>query len=71
MSLTAVLGLVLSLPVAARAQVYTFGDWAADQGYAPGAVMGRRVYAYSDGITSLVGIGDYDWATTPTEDLLL
>jgi len=70
LSLIAVLGIVLSLPSAARAQ-YTFGDWAADEGYSPGASMPEHVWATGDSITSLAGIGDYDWNTTPTRRLYL
>ena len=70
LSLIAVLGIVLSLPAAARAQ-YTFGDWAADEGYSPGASMPERVLASSASITSLAGIVDYDWNATPARRLFL
>ena len=74
LSLMAVLGIALSLPTDARAETgYTFADWAAHQGYNAGAVMPNMMDAYDaiPAITSLAGIGGYDWTTTPTDMLNL
>jgi hypothetical protein len=68
--LITVIGLLLSLPAAARAE-YTFSDWASDQGYSPGAAMTQMVWASSSGITNLAGIGNYGWTDRPTTDLYL
>ncbi len=65
--------IALSLPAAAQA-VYTFGDWATDQGYSPGDAMPEWVeprFVSSRAIDDLSGIGDYDWTTTPTTTLEL
>ena len=71
LSLMAVLGIVLSLPADARA--VTFADWAAANGYSSGAVMPQDVRAdnATPAITSLAGIGDYNWTATPTTRLYL
>ena len=74
LSMIALPGILLSLPANARAESgYTFADWAADHGYSAGAVMPNMLAA--DGttraITSLAGIGGYDWTTTPTDMLNL
>ena len=51
-------------------QQYTFGDWARDQGYAPGAVMPNTLNARPSipqtlpKIDRLDGIGAFDWTTT-------
>jgi len=74
LSLMAVLGIVLSLPADARAATeYTFAEWATTEGYSSGAIMPTSVEAdgTTPAITSLAGIGDYDWTTTPTERLYL
>ena len=49
----------------------TFGEWASSQGHNPGAVMPSLVDATSASIDSLSGVGDYDWTTTPTTELIL
>ena len=58
-------------PTVASGQDYTFGDWARDQGYEPGDVMPDEVYAQFSSIDSLIGIGEFDWTTTPTWYLVL
>jgi hypothetical protein len=67
----ATLAVVVALisPTVAAGQDYTFGDWARDQGYSPGDVMPQALLAWSEGIDSLDGIGEFDWTTTPTTDL--
>ena len=54
----------LILPTAASG--YSFGDWASDHDYSPGAVMPSEVSASYSSIDSLDGIGGFDWITTPT-----
>lgn len=49
----------------------TFGEWASSQGHSPGAVMPSQVDATSASIDSLSGVGDYDWTSTPTTELIL
>jgi hypothetical protein len=56
-------------PTAASA--YSFGDWASNNGYSPGAVMPELVKADSSSIDNLDGIGGYNWTTTPTMRLRL
>ena len=51
--------------------VYTFGDWAAAQGYTPGDAMPDSVSAKSSSISHLDGIPDYNWTDTPTTLLSL
>ena len=68
-ALSAVVVTVLMWPTAASG--YTFGDWASDNGYSPGAVMPETVVAWVPSIDSLDGIGDFDWITTPTTNLNL
>ena len=67
----AVVAALLSPPTASGQ--YTFGDWARDQGYSPGDVMHVWVDARdsSPAIDSLDGIGQFDWTTTPTMELIL
>ena len=67
--LIAVLGIAVILPANARAQEYTFGQWAADEGYSTGRTMESSVTATSAGITRLTGIDSFDWTTTPTTRL--
>jgi hypothetical protein len=64
----AMLAVVAALfsPTVASGQDYSFGDWARDQGYSPGDVMPQDVWTGPAGIESLDGIGEFDWATTPT-----
>jgi hypothetical protein len=70
LSVVVVLSALMS-PTAASA--ITFGNWASDQGYSPGAVMPGTVRADSSSpaIDSLDGMGGFDWVTTPTVTLLL
>jgi len=49
----------------------TFGEWASDQGYAPGDALPGEVSASDTPIDSLDGIGAFDWTTTPTTSLFL
>jgi hypothetical protein len=71
----ALLAALLS-PTTASGQ-YTFGDWASDQGYSPGDIMPNSVHAGWDWqgslpqITSIEGVGEFDWTTTPTQALYL
>ncbi|MBN2216465.1 MAG: leucine-rich repeat domain-containing protein [Pirellulales bacterium] len=60
------LALFLS-PTTTRA--VTFADWAAANGYGPGAVLPQTVSAQSSSIDVLTGLGAYNWTTTPTECL--
>lgn len=44
---------------------YSFGEWASDYGYSPGALMPTEMRdAIGAGIDNLNGIGDYDWTAT-------
>ena len=56
---------------ATDARAITFGQWAINQGWPAGYVMPYEVYATYASIGSLAGIGNYDWATTPTMWLYL
>jgi Leucine-rich repeat (LRR) protein len=54
---------------AGHAQAITFGEWAANRGWAAGHVMPTTVYADHASIDSLAGVGDYDWTTRPAVHL--
>jgi hypothetical protein len=66
------LAVVAALISPTAASGYSFGDWASDQGYSPGAIMPDEVSnacafgSCANAIDSLDGIGEYDWTTTPT-----
>ena len=64
-----VAAVVLIPPASVRA--ITFEEWATGQGWSAGHVMSVTVDARSASIDSLVGIGNYDWTTTPTANLFL
>ena len=65
-----IIALVILLLSVVPAQAITFGDWAATQGW-PGNVTPATVNADVASIDSLIGIGDYNWLTTPTRTLFL
>lgn len=56
---------------ATTTRAVTFADWAAANGYGPGAVLPPTVSAQSSSIDVLTGLNGYDWTTTPTECLNL
>ena len=68
--LLAILAVLMS-PTAASG--YSFGEWASDQGYAPGDAMPDSVNAShaSPAITDVHGIDEFDWTMTPTTGLSL
>ncbi len=55
---------VLSLPAATEA--YTFGEWATAEGYNPLVSLPKIMTAHNSGLTSLLGVGNYNWTATPT-----
>jgi Leucine-rich repeat (LRR) protein len=57
------------------ASAITFSEWATNNGYSPGDVMPAELeideYRSPTPITSLSGLGDYNWTATPTTRLFL
>ena len=65
------LAVCMSFTSVASAQTKTFEEWAQGEGYSHNDTMPSSFNASSQDITSLDGIGLYNWTITPTKYLYL